>query len=157
MGRACSQNGRRQECFQNFNRKRTGMRLFRRPRRRIIMDVKEIGVSERNMIDSTQDREYWIAPVDAALNPVSISHKLLSSPNYAQCQWLYFTAEQGQLRNLSPLNMCLPDAFLSLLDSTIKCTVRMYFNSLNFSDLLTRLKTYVCPFQGKRCWIKLAF
>jgi hypothetical protein len=32
------------------------------------MDLKEIGINMRNWIDSAQDRDYWIALVNAALN-----------------------------------------------------------------------------------------
>ena len=32
------------------------------------MDVKEIGINRRNWIDSTQDRDYWRALVNEALN-----------------------------------------------------------------------------------------
>ena len=32
------------------------------------MNLKEIGVSIRNLIDSAQDRDYWRALVNAALN-----------------------------------------------------------------------------------------
>ena len=49
-----------------------------RPRRRwednIRMDLEEIGINEGNWIDSAQDRDYWRALVNAALNhrvPVS--------------------------------------------------------------------------------------
>ena len=32
------------------------------------MDLKEIGIDTRNWIDSAQDRDYWGALVNAALN-----------------------------------------------------------------------------------------
>ena len=32
------------------------------------MDLKEIGINMRNWVDSTQDRGYWRALVNAALN-----------------------------------------------------------------------------------------
>ena len=32
------------------------------------MDLKEIGVNARNLVDSTQDRDYWRALVNEALN-----------------------------------------------------------------------------------------
>jgi len=32
------------------------------------MDLKEIGIDMRNWIDSAQDRDYWSALVNAALN-----------------------------------------------------------------------------------------
>ena len=43
-----------------------------RPRRiweeNIKTDLKEIGINKRNWVDSTQDRDYWRALVNAALN-----------------------------------------------------------------------------------------
>ena len=39
------------------------------------MDLKEIGISTRNWVDFTQDRDYWRALVNAAIEPPgSISH-----------------------------------------------------------------------------------
>ena len=32
------------------------------------MDFKEIGINTRNWVDSAQDRDYWRALVNAALN-----------------------------------------------------------------------------------------
>jgi hypothetical protein len=32
------------------------------------MIIKEIGVNKRNWVASAQDRDYWRAPVNAALN-----------------------------------------------------------------------------------------
>ena len=59
-------------CFQNLTGKSRGKRPLGRPRRRwednIRMDRKEIGISTRNWVDSTQDRDYWRALVNAALN-----------------------------------------------------------------------------------------
>ena len=52
--------------------KPTGKRLLARTRRKwednIRMDLNEIGINTRNWIDSTQDRDYWKAIVNAALN-----------------------------------------------------------------------------------------
>ena len=52
--------------------KPTGKRPLGRPRRRwegnIKMDLKEIGINAGNWEDSTQDRNYWRAVVNAALN-----------------------------------------------------------------------------------------
>ena len=49
-----------------------GKRPLRRPRRRwednIRMDLKEMGINTRNWVDSAQDRDYWRALVNAALN-----------------------------------------------------------------------------------------
>ena len=62
MGRACNQNGERQECFQNFTSKPIGKRLLGGPRRRwddnIRMNVKEIGIITNNWVDSG---DYWSA------------------------------------------------------------------------------------------------
>ena len=52
--------------------KPTGKRPLGRPRRRwednIRMDLEEIGINAGNWVDSAQDRNYWRALVDAALN-----------------------------------------------------------------------------------------
>ena len=49
-----------------------GKRLLGRPRRRwednIRMDIEQTGIDAGNWVDSTQDRNYWRAPVNAALN-----------------------------------------------------------------------------------------
>ena len=49
-----------------------GKKLLGRPRRRwkenIKMDLKEIGINAENWVDSAQDRDYWRALVNAALN-----------------------------------------------------------------------------------------
>ena len=49
-----------------------GKRPLGRPRRRwvdnIRTDLKEIGIKMRNLVDSTQDRDYWRALVNMALN-----------------------------------------------------------------------------------------
>ena len=34
----------------------------------IRMDIKEIGINTRNLVDSAQDRDYWRALVNAALD-----------------------------------------------------------------------------------------
>ena len=53
--------------------KPTRKRHLGRPRRRwednIRMDLEEIGINAGNWVDSAQDRDYWRAPVNAALNP----------------------------------------------------------------------------------------
>ena len=50
----------------------TGKRSLGRPRRRwgdnIRMDLEEIGINAGNSVDSAQDRDYWRALVNAALN-----------------------------------------------------------------------------------------
>ena len=52
--------------------KPTGKRFLGRPRRRwegnIRMDLEEIGINVGNWIDSAQNRNYWRALVNAALN-----------------------------------------------------------------------------------------
>ena len=58
--------------FKILTGKPTGKRPFGRPRHRwednIRMDLKEIGICTRNLIHSTQDRDYWRALVNVALN-----------------------------------------------------------------------------------------
>ena len=55
-----------------FKDKPTGKRPLRRPRCRwednIRMDLEEIGINAGNWVDSTQDRDYWRALVNAASN-----------------------------------------------------------------------------------------
>ena len=50
----------------------TGKRPLGRPRRRwkdnIRMELEEIDINAGNLVDSTQDRNYWRALVNAALN-----------------------------------------------------------------------------------------
>ena len=52
--------------------KPTGKRPLGRPRHRqkgnMRMGLKEIGVNTRNWVDLVQDRDYWRAPVNMALN-----------------------------------------------------------------------------------------
>ena len=52
--------------------KATGKRPLGRPRRRwednIRMDLEEISINAGNWFDSSQDRNYWRALVNAALN-----------------------------------------------------------------------------------------
>ena len=52
--------------------KPTGRKLLGRPRSRwednVRMDLKEIGISTKNWVDSSQYRDYWRALVNAALN-----------------------------------------------------------------------------------------
>ena len=58
--------------FKILTGKPTGKRPLGRPRRRweddIRMDLEEIGINARNWFDSAQDRNYWRALVNAALN-----------------------------------------------------------------------------------------
>ena len=55
-----------------YTYKSTGKRPLGRPRRRwddnIRMDLEEIGINAGNWVDSAQDRKYWRALVNAALN-----------------------------------------------------------------------------------------
>ena len=71
MGRACSQNGGR-SAFKILTGKPTGKRPLGRPRRRwednIRMDLEERGINAGNWVDSAQDRNFWRALVNAALN-----------------------------------------------------------------------------------------
>ena len=63
MGRACSQ---------NVTGKPTGKRPLGRPRRRwednIRMDLEEIGINSANWVDLAQDKDYWRALANVALN-----------------------------------------------------------------------------------------
>ena len=58
--------------FKSLTGKPTGKRPLGRPRRRwednIRMDLEEIGINAENRVDSAQDRNYWRALVNAALN-----------------------------------------------------------------------------------------
>ena len=58
--------------FKILTGKRTAKTPSGRPRRRwednIRMDLEEIGINAGNWVDSAQDREYWRALVNAALN-----------------------------------------------------------------------------------------
>ena len=58
--------------FKLLTDKPTGKRPLWRPRRRwednIRMDLEEIGINAGNCVDSAQDRNYWRALVNAALN-----------------------------------------------------------------------------------------
>ena len=60
------------ECFQNLTGKPTEKGHLGRPRLRrednIGMDLKEMGVSTKNWIDSAQDSDCWRALVNAALS-----------------------------------------------------------------------------------------
>ena len=68
MGRTCSQNGGSRSALKILTGKHTGKRPLGRPRRRwednIRMDLEEIS----NWVDSAQDRDYWRALVNAAMN-----------------------------------------------------------------------------------------
>ena len=58
--------------FKILTGKPSGKRPLGRPRRRwednIRMDLEEIGINAGNWVDSAQDRNYWRALVNAALN-----------------------------------------------------------------------------------------
>ena len=53
--------------FKMLTGKPTGKRPLGRPRRRW-EDLEETGVNAGNWVDSAQDRDYWKARVNAALN-----------------------------------------------------------------------------------------
>ena len=63
MARSCSQN-----TFKISTRTPAGKRPRRRWEENIRMDLKEIGINKRNWVDLAQDRDYWRALVNAALN-----------------------------------------------------------------------------------------
>ena len=58
--------------FKILTGKPTGKRPLGRPRRRwednIRMDLEEIGINAGNWVDSAQDRNYWRALANVALN-----------------------------------------------------------------------------------------
>ena len=58
--------------FKILTGKPTGKRPLGRPRRgwvdNIRMDLEEIGIKAGNSVDSAQDRDYWRALLNAALN-----------------------------------------------------------------------------------------
>ena len=58
--------------YKTLTGKPTGKRPLGRPRRRwennIRMDLEEISITVGNWVDSAQDRNYWRALVNAALN-----------------------------------------------------------------------------------------
>ena len=58
--------------FKLLTGKPTGKRPLGRPRHRwednIRMDLEEIGINAGNWVDSAQDRDYWRALVNVALN-----------------------------------------------------------------------------------------
>ena len=72
--------------FKILTGKPTGKRPLGRPRRRwddnIRIDLKEIGINTRIWVDSVQDRDYWRAPVKAALN--------LWIPYTMECDYYYY-------------------------------------------------------------------
>ena len=72
MGRSCSQNGTCRSVFKIVSGKPTGNRSLGRPRRRwednTRMDLEEIGINAGNWVELVQDRGYWRALVNAALN-----------------------------------------------------------------------------------------
>ena len=61
-----------ESAFKMITGKPTGKRTLGRPRRRsednIGMNLEYIGISAGNWVDSAQDRNYWRALVNAALN-----------------------------------------------------------------------------------------
>ena len=58
--------------FKTVTGKPTGKRPLGTPRRRwddnIRMDLKEVGINTKNLVDSAQDRDYWRALVNVGLN-----------------------------------------------------------------------------------------
>ena len=57
----------RRSAFEMLTGKPTGKRPLGRPRRRW-ENLEEIGANAGNWVDSAQDRDYWKALVNAALN-----------------------------------------------------------------------------------------
>ena len=72
MWRSHIQNGKGRRAFKILTGTPTGKRSLGRPRCRwedcIRFDLKEIGINTRDWVDSAQDRDYWRALVNLALN-----------------------------------------------------------------------------------------
>ena len=68
MGRPCGQFGRRQECFQIFDRKEMFSWFRSGWQDNIRTDLKAICVNTRNLVNSVQDSVYWRVLVKAILN-----------------------------------------------------------------------------------------
>ena len=72
MGRACSQNGGREECFRNSTGTPGGNSPLGWPTHRwedkIRMYLKEIGINTRKWLDSAKDRDFLRVFVNSALN-----------------------------------------------------------------------------------------
>jgi hypothetical protein len=72
MWRSHIQNGKGRSAFKILTGTPTGKRSLGRPRRRwednIKIDLKEIGMNTRNWGDSSPDRDYWRALVNATLS-----------------------------------------------------------------------------------------
>ena len=72
MGRALARMEEGSSAFKILTSKPAGKRHLGRPSSRwednIRMDLEEIGINAGNWVDSAQDRNYWRALVNAALN-----------------------------------------------------------------------------------------
>ena len=69
--------------FKILTGKPTGKRPLGKPKRRwednIRMDLEEICINAGIWVDSAQDRDYWRALINAALNLRSISHGVIGN------------------------------------------------------------------------------
>ena len=54
------------------------------------MDLEEIGINAGNWVDTTQDRDYWRALVNAALN-LRVSKAMELVNNYYELKILFWT------------------------------------------------------------------
>ena len=72
MGRHVARMEEGRSAFKILSGKSTDKRPLGRPRHRweenVRMDLKEIGNNTRNWVDSAQDKDYWRALVNVALN-----------------------------------------------------------------------------------------
>jgi ribosome biogenesis protein Nip4 len=72
MGGACSTNGGEEECIYNIVGKPEGKRPLRRPRRRLVdnikMNLREIGWDAVDWIDMVQVKDQWKTLTDTLLN-----------------------------------------------------------------------------------------
>jgi hypothetical protein len=72
MGRPCSTHGEKRNAYRILVGKLEGKRPLGRPRRRcennMRMDLREIGLGDRNWINLAQDRNHWQALVNTVMN-----------------------------------------------------------------------------------------
>ena len=60
------------------------------------MDLEQVGINAGNWVDSAQDRNYWIAPVNAALClRVPYAMELVSESNIVQSDFLEHPVRLG--------------------------------------------------------------
>jgi hypothetical protein len=72
MGRACSTNGEKSNAYRTLVGKPEGKRPLGRPKHKwvgnIKIDLREVGWDDMDWIDMAQDRDQWMALVNAIMN-----------------------------------------------------------------------------------------